>query len=285
MSGRPLVMGILNVTPDSFSDGGQYLDAGAAIAHGRQMVAEGAAVVDVGGESTRPGATPVDEATETARVLPVVEALADEVRVSIDTTKPGVARAAVRAGATLVNDVGGGLWPVAADLGVGWVAMHMQGTPATMQLEPRYDDVVAEVRDHLAAAAARARAAGVTEVWIDPGIGFGKTAAHNVALLAALDELVGLGHPVLVGTSRKRFLGDLTADSDRAARARLARVVWAGAPAGTAPPTAPAVGPTAPDDRLEATIATVTWALTKGARMVRVHDVRAAVCTALVVGP
>jgi len=285
MSGGPLVMGILNVTPDSFSDGGQYLDAGAAIAHGRQMVAEGAAVVDVGGESTRPGATPVDEATETARVLPVVEALADEVRVSIDTTKPGVARAAVRAGATLVNDVGGGLWPVAAELGVGWVAVHMQGTPATMQLEPRYDDVAAEVRDHLAAAAARARAAGVTEVWIDPGIGFGKTAAHNVALLAALDELVGLGHPVLVGTSRKRFLGDLTADSDRAARARLARVVRAGAPAGTAPPAAPAVGPTAPDDRLEATIATVTWALTKGARMVRVHDVRAAVRTALVVGP
>jgi dihydropteroate synthase len=248
----PLVMGVLNVTPDSFSDGGRFLDPAAAVAHGHQLVADGADWVDVGGESTRPGAEQVDEAEELRRVVPVVEALAGAgVRVSIDSRKEAVARAAVAAGATLVNDVSASLGQVAADLGVAWAAMHAQGEPATMQDAPRYDDVVTEVRDHLVARAEAARAAGVPTVWIDPGIGFGKTAAHNLALLAHLDELVATGHPVLVGASRKRFLGDLLGRSD-----------------GT-------TGPTPTDDRLEGSLATATWALACGVGMVRVHDVRA----------
>ena len=274
-------MGIVNVTPDSFSDGGRYLDHGAAIAHGMELVAEGADLVDVGGESTRPGAEPVDEATELERVVPVVAALAPHVRVSIDTVKPAVARAAVEAGATLVSDVSASLDGVAAELGVPWVAMHSRGTPATMQQLTDYDDVVAEVASFLTAAAERALAAGVPEVWIDPGIGFAKTAEHNLALLAHLDVLVATGHPVLVGTSRKAFLGRLLADSDRAGRARGE----AACRPGTSLPdsTVPAEGPVPPADRLEGSLATVTWALAKGARMVRVHDVRASVHAAAVV--
>ena len=249
---RPLVMGVLNVTPDSFSDGGRYLDAEAAIAHGHRLVADGADWVDVGGESTRPGAAPVDDAEELRRVLPVVRALADAgIRVSIDTRKATVARAAVETGASLVNDVSSSLGHIAAELGVAWAAMHAQGEPATMQDAPRYRDVVAEVRDHLVERAAVALAAGVPEVWIDPGIGFGKTAEHNLALLAHLDLLVATGHPVLVGTSRKAFLGQLLGRSDGAAE------------------------PAPVDDRLEGSLATATWALACGAAMVRVHDVRA----------
>jgi dihydropteroate synthase len=259
---RPLVMGILNVTPDSFSDGGRYLDPTAAIEWGRQMVAEGADVVDVGGESTRPGAAPVDEAEELRRVLPVVEALSPEIRVSIDTIKPNVAAAAVAAGATLVNDVGGALGPVAADLGVGWVAMHMQGTPQDMQHDPRYGDVVAEVHDAVLTRARDALAAGVPEVWVDPGIGFGKTAAHNLALLAHLPALAAgaaaLGAQVLVGTSRKSFLGRFG--------------------------TEPGRPPVPVDDRLEASLATAVWALSQGAAMVRVHDVAPTVLAASLVG-
>ena len=186
-------MGVLNVTPDSFSDGGRYLRPADALARGLAMVAEGADLVDVGGESTRPGARPVDEDEELRRVVPVVEALAGRVRLSVDTTKPSVARAAVAVGATLVNDISGRLFPVAASLGVGWVAMHMQGTPADMQRRPHYDDVVGEVHDFLLALAERARSAGVGEVWLDPGIGFGKTAAHNLALLGHVGELVRAG--------------------------------------------------------------------------------------------
>jgi dihydropteroate synthase len=246
-------MAVLNVTPDSFSDGGLHADADTAVARGLAFVDEGADWVDIGGESTRPGAAPVDEATELARVLPVVERLADlGVRVSIDTRKAAVARAAVAAGATLLNDVGASLGEVAAELGVRWAAMHAQGEPATMQDDPRYGDVVAEVRDQLVERARRAVAAGVPEVWIDPGIGFGKTTAHNLALLAHLDELVATGFPVLVGTSRKGFLGHLLGRSDGRD------------------------GPVPTDDRLEGSLATATWALACGARMVRVHDVRAA---------
>jgi dihydropteroate synthase len=256
----PLVMGVLNVTPDSFSDGGRFLEPAAAVAQGHRLVADGADWVDVGGESTRPGATPVSEADELHRVLPVVEALADAgVRVSIDTRKEAVARAAVAAGASMLNDVGAALGPVAADLGVAWAAMHVRGEPATMQDAPRYDDVVAEVRDHLVARAEAALAAGVPQVWIDPGIGFGKTAAHNLALLAHLDDLVATGHPVLVGTSRKRFLGELVGRSDGSA------------------------APAPVDDRLEGSLATGTWALACGAAMLRVHDVRAARQAVLVV--
>jgi dihydropteroate synthase len=241
-------MGVLNVTPDSFSDGGRWLDPEAAVAHAREMVAHGADVVDVGGESTRPGARPVDEAEELRRVLPVLEALAGSVRLSIDTRKAGVARAAVAAGATLINDVSADLWPVAAETGVGWVAMHMPADPSVMQRHAQYEDVVAEVCDYLVDRAERAQAAGVTDIWIDPGIGFGKTARHNLLLLRHLDQLVSTGWPVLVGTSRKTFLGAL-----------------APAPDGSSAPTG---------DRLEATVATTAWAMIQGARMVRVHDVR-----------
>jgi dihydropteroate synthase len=255
---RALVMGILNVTPDSFSDGGRWLDPDLAVTRGLELVAEGADIVDVGGESTRPGAADVPAAEELRRVLPVVEALSPHVRVSIDTTKESVAEAAVGAGATLVNDVSASLWPVAARCGVGWVAMHRKGTPVTMQVDPRYDDVVAEVRDLLADRAARATDAGVREVWIDPGIGFGKTLDHNLELLAGLDALVATGWPVLVGTSRKGFLGELGAGPDGV--------------------------PTPPDQRLPGSLATATYALHRGAGMVRVHDVAATVQAALLVG-
>lgn len=254
-------MGVVNVTPDSFSDGGRHLQADDAIEHGRALLAEGADWLDVGGESTRPGAAPVSEAEELRRVLPVVEALAaDGARVSIDTRKPAVARAAVTAGATLLNDVGAAQGLLAAELGVGWVAMHAQGEPATMQDDPRYGDVVAEVLDHLLVEAAAAEAAGAPEVWIDPGIGFGKTHQHNLALLAHLDAFVASGRPVVVGTSRKGFLGRLLGASD-----------------GTADP-APV------DDRLEGSLATATWAFACGAAMVRAHDVRATVHAAEVIG-
>ena len=261
MLGRPLVMGVINVTPDSFSDGGQFNSTETAVAHGRALLAEGADWLDVGGESTRPGAEPVEEREELRRVIPVVEALAaDGARVSIDTRKPGVAKAAVSAGASLLNDVGAANGTVAAELGVAWAAMHVQGEPATMQDDPRYGDVVAEVVDALLGLADSAVAAGVPEVWIDPGIGFGKTAAHNLALLAHLDAFVATGYPVLVGTSRKGFIGRLLGDSDHAD------------------------APAPLDDRLEGSLATATWAMANGARMVRVHDVRATAQAALVVG-
>ena len=255
---RPLVMGILNVTPDSFSDGGRWLEPDLAVRRGRAMVEEGADIVDVGGESTRPGADSVPADVELDRVLPVVEALAGHVRVSIDTTKEQVAEAAVAAGATLINDVSASLWPVAARCGVGWVAMHRQGTAATMQRRPHYDDVVAEVASMLAERAGRAVSAGVDEVWIDPGIGFGKSVEHNLSLLGALTTLVDTGYPVLVGTSRKSFLGSLT--------------------------RRPGDVPAPVGERLPASLATATWAMEQGARMVRVHDVAATVQAAQLVG-
>ncbi len=256
---RPLVMGVLNVTPDSFSDGGRFLDPDLAVEHGRQLIVEGADVVDVGGESSRPGAEPVAEAEELRRVVPVVEALAGEVRLSIDTVKPAVARAAVAAGATLVNDVSATLAPVAAELGAGYVVMHRQGSPATMQRDPHYDDVVAEVAAFLVREAEAARELGIDEVWVDPGIGFGKTIDHNLSLLRHLDEIAASGFPVVVGTSRKGFLGLLVGRSD-----------GAGEPAPV-------------EDRLEASVATATWAMARGARMVRVHDVLPTVQAAKVV--
>jgi len=255
---RPLVMGVLNVTPDSFSDGGRYLDHDRALERGLEMVAEGADLVDVGGESSRPGAQPVSEAEERRRVVPVIDALAPHVRVSVDTVKPAVAEAAVAAGATLVNDISASLWPVAASNGVGWVAMHMRGTPATMQDDPRYGDVVAEVRSFVLARAHRAAEAGVGEVWVDPGIGFGKTVDQNLSLLHHLPELAAAGFPVVVGTSRKSFLGRLAArDGGR---------------------------PAPVEDRLPGSLSTSTWAMLAGAAMVRVHDVAAAVQAATLVG-
>lgn len=246
---RPLVMGVLNVTPDSFSDGGRYVSAKAALRHGRVLVSEGADVVDVGGESTRPGAAPVAEAEELRRVLPVVSGLAGEVRVSIDTQKAAVAVAAVEAGASLVNDVSASLAEVAAATGSGWVAMHRRGTPVSMDTLTDYGDLVGEVRGFLAARLAWGRSLGLTEIWVDPGFGFAKNAAQNLELLARLDELVADGAPVLVGTSRKRFLGTVTAR-----------------------PGEPVPGP---DDRAEPSLATSVAAMLAGAAMVRVHDVAA----------
>lgn len=253
------VMGILNVTPDSFSDGGHHLTVDAAVAHGRRLAAEGAGVIDIGGESTRPGAEPVAVDTELDRVVPVVEALwsalvadgADHIELSVDTTKAAVARAAVAAGASIVNDVSASLEAVAADLGAGWIAMHAAGPSATMQDQPRYHDVRAEVADHLADAARRGTEAGVTRLWVDPGIGFGKTTEHNLALVGDLDRFTAIA-PVVVGVSRKATIGAIHAESDSVA----------------------AVGA---DDRLEGSLAMATWCAHLGAGMVRVHDVRATV--------
>ncbi len=258
-------MGVLNVTPDSFYDGGRYLSVDDAVYHGLDLVAQGADIVDVGGESTRPGAEPVPEDVEMARVLPVVEALAERVRVSVDTLKPAVAEAALRAGATLVNDVSASLWPVAAAARAGWVAVHMQGSPPTMQVAPRYRDVVTEVTEFLVRRARAALEAGVEEVWVDPGIGFGKTMEHNLSLLHPLPEVVaaatGAGCAgVVVGTSRKRFLGVLAA------------------PAGSSEPLGP-------EDRVEGSLATAAQALVAGAGMVRVHDVAVTVQAARLYGP
>ncbi len=249
-----MVMGVVNVTPDSFSDGARFSTPEAAVARGRQLFDEGAAVVDVGGESTRPGAEPVPVAEELARVVDVVAGLVPHGRVSIDTTKPEVARAAVAAGADILNDVSASMHEVAAELEVTWIAVHRQGTPGTMQVAPRYEDVVAEVGGYLAQAAERGMAAGVPEVWIDPGIGFGKTTDHNLELLANLRHLTAGGAPVVVGVSRKRFIGELHSRSDGGAHQEV--------------PT---------DDRLEGSLAAAAWAYAQGAAVVRAHDVAATV--------
>lgn len=253
----PRTMGVVNVTPDSFFDGGRYFDADAAIEHGLQLVSEGADVVDVGGESTRPGAHAVDESEELRRVIPVVEALASFVRVSIDTTKAAVARAALERGATLLNDESNRLAACAARAGAGYVVMHRRGTPADMQDDPRYDDVVREVHASLVRGAHDARRCGVEEVYVDPGIGFGKTVAHNLALLRALPDLVAIGTPVLVGVSRKSFIGRVLAAGDV---------------------------PLPPDERLEGSLAAAVWAAAAGVAMVRVHDVRSTVQAMRLVG-
>jgi dihydropteroate synthase len=247
---RPLVMGVVNVTPDSFSDGGRHFDAAAARAHGERLIDEGADLLDIGGESTRPGAADVPEDEELRRVLPLVEALAGRgVPLSVDTSKPGVMRAALAAGAAIINDVRALAEPGAVDAiaarGCGLVLMHMQGTPRTMQQAPHYDDVVAEVRAFLGARVAALRAAGVdvARIAVDPGFGFGKSASHNWALLRELDTLAALGRPVLAGLSRKSMLGTVTGR----------RV----------------------EDRLAASVAAALLAVERGARIVRVHDVAA----------
>jgi dihydropteroate synthase len=242
------IMGVVNVTPDSFSDGGRYLDARAAIDHGQQLAAEGAAILDVGGESTRPGADPVSEEEELRRVVPVVEGLAGVARVSIDTSKTAVAAAALDAGADYVNDVTAfrgdpELAGLVGERGVDCCLMHMLGTPRTMQQDPRYGDVVSEVKAFLEARLAYAVGEGVAEerVMLDPGIGFGKTVEHNLELIRRLDEIVALGRPVVFGVSRKSFLGKLTGRD---------------------------VG-----ERAVATAAANVLALERGASIFRVHDV------------
>jgi len=256
-----LVMGVLNVTPDSFYDGGRWLDQAVAVERGVQLAGEGADIVDVGGESTRPNASPVGEAEELRRVVPVVRELAGRLagraRVSVDTRKRAVAEAAIDAGATIVNDVSASLWQVAADGGSGWVAMHMRGEPSDMMGLASYDDVVEEVTAYLVERAERAADGGVREIWVDPGIGFAKTTAHNLAVLAHLDRLVAEGWPVAVGLSRKRFVGAL---------------------AGSEPYPAPA------EDRLEGSLAGAVWAMHCGVDMVRSHDVKATVEAAKLVG-
>lgn len=261
---RPLVMGILNVTPDSFSDGGRFQSAGDAVRYGLAMATEGADIVDVGGESTRPGATPVSAADEGARVIPVIRGLAAAFAgqdgapvISVDTRHAAVAEQAMEAGAAIINDVsalGDPAMPeVARRYGAGVVLMHMRGEPATMQQEPRYGDVVGEVVDWLEARRAMLARAGVADetIALDPGIGFGKTGEHNVRLLAGLPRLVACGRPVVVGLSRKKFIGLLTGREVQ--------------------------------DRLAGSLAGAVWAASRGAHVWRVHEVRESVDAARMV--
>ena len=255
---RTHVMGILNVTPDSFSDGGQYLDVQQALDHAKLMVAEGATLVDIGGESSRPGASPVSTAEELERVLPIVRAIADalDVVISIDTSKAEVARKALEAGAHIVNDITAlrgdpKMVSVVAEMEAGLILMHMKGTPRTMQQAPQYEDVVRDVWASLSERVQYADAQGVApeRIIIDPGIGFGKTTEHNVELLRHLSEFRSLNKPLLIGTSRKSFIGNIL----------------------DLPVT----------ERAEGTVATVCWAIVHGADIVRVHDVKANVRAAL----
>jgi dihydropteroate synthase len=251
--GPVLIMGIVNVTPDSFSDGGRFATTDAAVERALVLIREGADMVDVGGESTRPNATPVSEAEELRRVLPVIESLAGQAKVpiSIDTMKPSVARAAVRAGASIVNDVAANreddaMWRVVAEEGAGYVAMHMQGTPRTMQSAPAYKDVVAEVGEFFEGRLLRLEKAGVTheQVVLDAGIGFGKTVEHNLQLLAHLGSFTRLQRPLLLGASRKSFISQIAGDS----------------------------GAT---ERLPGSLACACWGAQMGANIVRTHDVAA----------
>jgi dihydropteroate synthase len=249
---RTVIMGILNVTPDSFYDGGRYARAEAAVQHALQMVQDGADIVDIGGESTRPGSQPVPEEEELRRVLPVIEAVRGQVDVpiSIDTTKSRVAERALQAGACMVNDISGlGFDPRMAEVvarhGALCCVMHIQGTPQTMQQNPQYEDVVRDISRYFEERLALAERAGIPRenIWLDPGIGFGKTVEHNLEILRRLREFTAFGLPILIGTSRKSFIGKILGDLP-------------------------------PEERLEGTAATVAIAIMNGANAVRVHDVR-----------
>ncbi len=250
LSRRGVVMGVLNVTPDSFSDGGRWLDVDAAVAHAETMAAEGAEIVDIGGESTRPGAVEVPEVEEMRRILPVIKRLAGRMIVSVDTRKPAVARAALAAGAEILNDIGGlrdpAMLEVAKETGAGVVVMHMQGEPDTMQNAPHYDDVIHDVRVFFCHALERAINSGVpaAKLVFDPGIGFGKTVDHNLTLLRRLPELAVEERPLMLGVSRKSFLGKV-------------------------------LGSTALGDRFWPTVALTSYGRERGVRLFRVHDVRA----------
>ncbi|MEI9894312.1 MAG: dihydropteroate synthase [Chthoniobacter sp.] len=248
---RGLIMGVVNVTSDSFSDGGQFAGVESAVAQARQLGAEGAAIIDIGGESTRPGAQPVPEAEELQRVLPVIERLAGDARfiLSVDTMKPAVARAAIEAGAEIVNDVTGlrdpAMRAVVRETGAGAIAMHMQGSPRDMQKAPRYDDVVAEIRDFFRQTFSACLACGIDPMRLafDPGIGFGKTVEHNLALLRNLDAMRVGGRPLVLGVSRKSFLGKVA-------------------------------GSDALTDRAWPTVALTSYGRTRGANVFRVHEAR-----------
>ena len=247
-------MGIVNVTPDSFSDGGQFLEPQAAVAHALKLAEEGAEIIDIGGESSRPGARPVEEAEELRRVIPVLKELVGrlQIPISIDTAKPGIARAALDAGASIVNDVAANraddaMWRVVAESGAGYVCMHMQGTPATMQERPVYEDVSREVREFFLERIQRLKDCGMEQeqLILDPGIGFGKTAEHNLQLLGSLRNFTSLARPVLLGVSRKSFMGKL--------------------------PAAPI------EERLPAALACACLAVEAGVQIIRAHDVAATV--------
>lgn len=260
---RPLIMGVLNVTPDSFSDGGRFLKQTDAVQHGLTMEREGASLLDIGGESSRPGATPISVEEELARVLPVIRALREHtpIPISIDTTKAAVAEQALDAGADRVNDISAGLadaamLPLVAKSGVGFVAMHSQGKPAEMQSDPRYQDPVADVIEHLRERAATCLAAGIDmdQLWLDPGIGFGKTLDHNLALLRRLPELRSLACPLLLGVSRKSFIGHLSGAEKQEDWRTASRQDQ-------------------PSNRLGGTAAAVVTCIQGGAEVLRVHDV------------
>lgn len=248
---RPtIVMGIVNVTPDSFADGGQYFDSARAVAHALELVAQGAEILDIGGESTRPGSAPVSEAEELRRVIPVIEQLAPRVTVplSIDTVKPAVAKAALESGASLVNDVAANrteqtMWHIVAEAGAGYICMHMQGTPQTMQTDPHYDDVVLDVGDFFQERLTRLELCGVAaeQVVFDPGIGFGKSAAHNLQLLGALGSFTRLARPMVLGVSRKSFIGK--------------------------------IAPSEVSQRLPGSLACASLAVEAGVQIIRAHDV------------
>ena len=244
-------MGVVNVTPDSFSDGGKFNSPKAAIAHGRRLIDEGADILDIGGESTRPGAAPVKETEELRRILPVVEGLAAKVPISVDTIKPTVARAALKAGAVIINDVAANrtdpeMWAVIAEASAGYVLMHMQGTPQNMQDNPRYKDVVREVNEFFDERLKRLNAFGVAadQVVLDVGIGFGKTVEHNLQLLASLKAFIRWKRPILLGASRKGFIGRIT-------------------------------GAEQPAERLAGSLACACWGVSSGANIIRAHDVAA----------
>ncbi len=249
-------MGILNATPDSFSDGGSWGTIDRAVVHAEQMLRDGADIIDVGGESSRPGAGSVDLEVELGRVLPVITELAGRCVISIDTAKAEVAEAAIAAGAHIVNDITASLEAVAAAGNAGWVAMHMQGEPRTMQEAPVYTDVVREVAESLRDAAERGRTVGIEHLWLDPGIGFGKSTAHNLQLLQNIQKLGMVEDKLLVGVSRKRVIGELHSLSDRAQDVA------------------------GPADRLEGSIVAAVWSWYHTAHIVRVHDVRASVLAA-----
>jgi dihydropteroate synthase len=257
LAARTHLMGIVNITPDSFSDGGKYFDAERAVAHGMTLVEEGADFLDVGGESTRPGSEPVSEEEELRRVVPVIEQLTKRchIPISIDTYKSSVADAALAAGAVIVNDISGLMFDVqmvsvTAKHHAGIVLMHMKGAPKTMQENPAYDDVTTEVKEFLRTQAAKAQAAGIQQIIVDPGIGFGKDIKHNIQLLRELKTFEDLGYPVLIGPSRKTFLGTILH--------------------------------LPPSERLEGTAAAVTASIFNGAHIIRVHDVKAIKRVALV---
>ena len=253
-------MGILNTTPDSFSDGGSWGTVDRAVAHGEQMLADGAHIIDIGGESSRPGAEPVSQAEELERVIPVIERLAGRCVMSIDTAKAEVAEAALEAGASIVNDITASLEAVAGAHSAGWIAMHMQGEPQTMQENPTYEDVVSEVAEAMTGYLTRGMNAGVEAVWVDPGFGFGKTTDHNLELLRNVQLLAEVA-PLVIGVSRKRFIGDIHAHSV----VESTRIVAA-------------------EDRIEGSVLAAVWSWANSAHMVRTHDVRVTALAAQMLG-